>query len=174
MKTRLKIYEKGKDSFEKSGIILGNLIMLTWIALGTVAAWLFDPIIGWSYLAFSTIMVFIVLRKLVCTNCYYYDRLCPIGWGKLSALLFKKGDIRNFERCLGLKLAPLTYGLLSIIPLFLITASLVTEFSVFKLAILLVLLLISFYSGSAGRKKACINCRMRLICPGCAVKSVRH
>ena len=170
MNAEIKICEQGLEEYSKTGIVLGNLAMALWIALGTIACWFFSPLLAWIYLLFAIVMVGIVLRKLVCTNCYYYGKWCCTGWGKLSALFFKKGNIENFDKSIGIKLAPLTYGLLSLIPVVLIVFSIIRGFTMSKVVVLLLLLLISFYSGAIGRKKACANCKMRLICPGSAVK----
>ena len=170
MKTKTNIFEQGLEEYSKASIILGNFIMILWIALGTIACWFLCPLVAWVYLALAIIMVGVVLRKLVCTNCYYYDKWCGMGWGKLSALLFKKGSIENFNASIGLKLAPITYGLLSLIPLVAIVISVVQGFTVAKVVVLLLLLLVSFYSGVISRKKGCANCRMKLMCPGSAVK----
>lgn len=170
MKTGIRIYEKGLEGYPKSSIIFGNFMMMLWIALGTAACWFLYPIAAWIYLAFAIVMVGVVLRKFVCINCYYYDKWCSMGWGKLSALLFKRGNIEEFNKSIGLKLAPITYGLLTLIPLILIIISTIQNFTVYKIAVLVLLLLISFYSGAAGRKKACAKCKMRLLCPGSAVK----
>ena len=170
MKTEINIFEQGLEEYPKASIILGNLIMVLWIALGTIACWFFYPLVAWVYLAFAIIMVGIVLRKLVCTNCYYYGKWCSMGWGKLSALFFKKGNIEKFDTSIGIKLPPLIYGLLSLIPLIFIVISIVQGFTVFKIVVIALLLLVSFYSGFISRKKACANCRMKLVCPGSAVK----
>lgn len=166
----VKFYKQGLEEYPKSSIFLGNFLMILWISLGTIACWFFYPLTAWIYLAFAVIMVGIVLRKLLCTNCYYYNKWCCMGWGKLSALLFKKGDIKQFNISIGQKLAPLTYGLLTIIPLIFIVISSFQEFSISKIVVLIFLLLISFYSGAISRKKTCAKCKMRLICKGCAVK----
>jgi len=170
MKAKISIFEQGLEEYPKASIILGNLTMILWIALGTIACWFLHPLIAWIYLAAAIIMVGVILRKLVCTNCYYYGKWCSTGWGKLSALLFKRGNMENFDTSIGLKLAPITYGLLSLIPLICIVISMVLGFAILKVVVLLLLLLVSFYSGFVNRKKACANCRMKLICPGCAVK----
>ncbi|MEA3255674.1 MAG: hypothetical protein U9Q22_07545 [Candidatus Altiarchaeota archaeon] len=170
MENETRIYEQGLKDYPKTNIVFGNLLMIIWIVLGTLACWFLYPLAAWIYLAFATTMVFIVLRKLVCTNCYYYAKWCYIGWGKLSALFFKKGKIEDFKTSTGIKLAPLTYGLMTLIPLILIIISLTQEFTVPKLTVLLLLLSISFYSGAVSRRKTCALCRMKLICPGSAVK----
>jgi hypothetical protein len=166
----MKIYQEGLEESPKARIIFGNIMMLLLFALGTIACWFFNPIIAWIYLAFAVIMVGIVLRKLVCTNCYYYDKWCPMGWGKLAALLFKKGDINNFDSSIGMKLAPLTYGNISFIPMIFLIISIVQNFSVVKLIVLIMLITIIVFSATIGRKEACRNCKMRLLCPGAAVK----
>jgi len=171
MKTKIDIFEQGLEEYPKASIILSNLTMILWITLGTIACWFFYPLVAWIYLAFAIIMVGVVLRKLVCTNCYYYDKWCGTGWGKLAALLFKKGSIEKFDTSIGIKLAPLTYGLLTLIPLIFIVISIVQGLTAPKVVVLLLLLLVSFYSGFISRKKACINCKMKLFCPGCAVKN---
>ena len=170
MANKVKIYKNGLEENPKGRILFGNLIMLLWFALGTLACWYFYPLVAWFYLAFAIVMVYIVLRKLVCMNCYYYDRWCGLGWGKLSALMFKKGKIEDFNKSIGLKIAPLTYGILMIIPAVLIIISIIQMFIIYKLGVLIFLLLISFYSGVIRRKKTCGMCKMRLCCPGSAVK----
>ncbi len=176
MKTDIKLYEQGLEEYTKSGIIFGNFIMILWIILGTIACYFFQPLIALIYFVFAVVMIFIVLRKLVCINCYYYGKMCSLGWGKLSALFFKKGDIEKFSTSTGIKLAPLTYGLLTLIPVVLIIISIIREFTMIqefnisKIAVAVLLLLISFYSGAISRKKSCENCKMCLVCLGCAAK----
>ncbi|MFC1902771.1 hypothetical protein ACFLX4_01720 [Chloroflexota bacterium] len=170
MTNEVKLYEPGLEQYPKASIILSNLVMVLWIVLGTIACWFLYPLAAWIYLAFAIIMVGIVLRKLVCTNCYYYDKWCYMGWGKLSALFFKKGNIDEFNSGVGLKLAPITYGLLALIPIIAIVISIVQEFTVSKIVVLLLLLSASFYSGTISRKKACASCKMRLNCSGCSAK----
>ena len=166
----VKLYEKGLEEYLKSNIILGNLLMLLWIALGTIACWFLHPLAAWIYLGFVIVIVGVVLRKLLCTNCYYYNKWCCMGWGKYTAILFKKGNIEKFNTSVGQKLAPLTYGLLSVVPIIFIVTSIFKEFSILKVVVLIFLLLISFYSGAINRKKTCAKCKMRLICKGCAIK----
>ncbi|MBM3156289.1 MAG: hypothetical protein FJ004_03275 [Chloroflexi bacterium] len=173
MKCGPEIYEQGLEEYPKSWIMLGNLGMLLWIALGTAACWFLYPLAAWIYLPVALFMVFVILRWLVCTNCYYYGKWCPTGWGKLTALLFKQGSIEKFSKSAGIKLAPLTYGLLSLIPLILVIIALVRDFTVPKLVVLILLLLISGYSAVGNRKKSCAKCKMRTICPGSGVRNER-
>lgn len=170
VKPDMRLYEQGLEEYPRLGIIFGNFMMILWIVLGTTACWFLHPLFAWIYLAFGLIIAGIALRKLFCTNCYYYDRWCSIGWGKLSHLFFKRGNIEEFNTNAGQKLAPLTYGLLSVIPIVLIAVSMFWEFSISRVIVLVLLLSISFYSGGIGRKKACERCKMRLICRGSALK----
>ena len=165
-----RIYEQGCEQFGMASVILGNLAMLIWIGLGLAACWFFNPIAAWVYLPVAVLLVFVVMRRLVCVNCYYYGKRCPIGWGKLAALMFKQGSIDKFGASIGIKLAPVTYGLLSLVPLGFVIAAMVRDFHVAQPVVLVLLLAMSAYSGTISRKKSCVNCKMRLACPGCAVK----
>ena len=172
-KGEVKIYEQGCEQYGLASIILGNLAMLVWIGLGTACCWFFQHfyhIAAWVYLGVALLMVFVVLRRLVCVNCYYYDKRCPSGWGKLAALMFKQGSMDKFGTSIGVKLAPATYGLLSLVPLGFVIAAMVQDFEVAQPVVLVLLLAMSAYSGTISRKKSCVNCKMRLACPGCAVK----
>lgn len=170
MKPGKELYKEGPAEFSVSKVVQGNLLMAIWILLGGIGCWLFHPLAAWIYLAVAIIMVYIVLRRLVCTNCHYYGKRCALGWGKLSALMFRQGSIELFAGSIGVKLAPVTYGLLSFVPLVFIIISLVQGFAVVKVVVLVLLLLISVYSGGISRKKGCTECRMKLICPGAATK----
>lgn len=170
---KVKLYEQGLEQYPRSSIIIGNLAMAAWIALGTIGCWFLSPVGAWIFLAFAVIMVGVVLRKLLCTNCYYYGKWCGIGWGKLSALMFSKGDEGKFSTSLGQRVAPITYGVVTVVPVvFLVTSMFDTSrLLIPKIVVLVFLLAISFYSGTSGRKKGCSNCKMRLACPGSAVKA---
>ncbi len=170
MGDEVKIYEKGLEKYPISGIVFGNIMMLLIMILGTVAVWYLLDRWAWLYLAVSFIMVYIVLRRLVCRNCYYYDKWCALGWGKLSAKMFKNGKLEDFAKSPGLKIAPAVYGLMMFIPLIAIVISIVLLFDYTKVGILALLILFSFYSAGIGRKAACSKCKMKLACPGSAVK----
>ncbi len=71
--------DNGLEEYPKSGIILGNLAMLLWLVLGTIASWFFSPVAAAIYAFVAVLMVFFVLRMLVCTNCYYYGKWCGTG-----------------------------------------------------------------------------------------------
>ena len=161
-----KLYEKGLENYPKITIIFTNILLLFWFGLaayGMSALKLAGlPIISIFYLLFAVIMLGFVLRKHLCTHCYYYNKLCSTGWGKLSSWLFKEKS-GNYE--LGMKLAGLTWGLLMIIPLITIpiTMFLHREFLVsggICLAGFLAIMIVNQF----GRKKGCARCKMRYIC----------
>jgi hypothetical protein len=144
--------------------------MLLFLAVGAVGVWFLLGWLAWLYLFFALILIYGIQRKLVCTNCYYYDKWFSFGWGKLSGLMFKKGNIEDFATSIGLKTAPIVYGLIMIIPLIAIIISLVLVFDYTMVGVLILLVVLSIYSGGIGRKAACSRCKMRLVCPGSAVK----
>ena len=174
MQSKAIICEEGLEEYPRWLVITGNLLMLLWIGLGTAACYFFNHIAAWIYLVVALLLVFVVLRKLVCTNCYYYGKRCASGWGKLASLMFKKGSIEAFNDSIGVRLAPAVYGLLTLVPLVLGTIAAVRDFSVAKPRVLAALLLIGFYSGTIGRRRSCAQCKMRQYCKGSLAKAAQE
>jgi len=174
MQVHDEVFKEGLEEHPKSRIVFGNLVMLFWFALGALACWYFYPILGLVYFVVAFVMVYIVLRKVICVNCYYYDKWCGLGWGKLAAAMFKKGSIDDFPKSIGVKLAPMTYGILMIVPMILIIISIIQLFSWYKIGVLVLLLLISFYSSGISRKFSCSQCKMQGICPGSVAKKEKR
>ena len=105
------------ENYPKATVVLTNVLLLLWFgfaAYGMSALKLGGlSVVSIVYLLFAIIMLGLVLRKHLCTHCYYYNKLCGTGWTKLSSRLFKQKS-GNYE--LGMKLAGLTWGLLTVIP----------------------------------------------------------
>ncbi len=118
------------------------------------------PVVSTLYSLFLVIMLVFVLRKHLCTNCYYYGRRCSTGWGKV-ALLFNKnsGSYR-----LGIRLAGMTWGLATLIPIIGSAVSLFIAYSTAGIALLVLFVLLSPLNLLI-HKRACERCKMRLICP---------
>jgi hypothetical protein len=169
-----ELFKEGLEKNPKGRIVFGNLVMLFWFTLGALACWYFYPILGLIYFVVAFIMVYIVLRKVICVNCYYYNKWCGLGWGKLCAIMFKKGRIEDFPKSIGIKLAPATYGILMIVPMILVIVSIIQWFSWYKITVLALLLLVSFYSGGVSRKFSCSQCKMKTICPGSTIKKEKR
>jgi hypothetical protein len=170
MTQEVNLSDSGKEQYPMSRIIIGNILIALWLIVGCVAVWFYSPILATIYLIVAVLTVYIILRKLVCTNCYYYDKWCSMGWGKIASALFKRGNIEQFNESIGLRLAPIVYGLLTIFPLIVVLLVLIFEFDYYKLAVLVILLFFSVYSGSISRKSACADCKMKTTCKGSAVK----
>ena len=166
------LYEKGLENYPKATAVLTNVLLLLWfgfaaygisaLKLGTLSA------VSIVYLLFAFLMLGFVLRKHLCTHCYYYAKLCGTGWGKLSSCLFKEKS-GNYE--LGMKLAGLTWGLLTITPIIAIPVAMFLhrEFPVhggISLTGFLAIMVVNQF----GRKKGCTQCKMRYICKASAAK----
>lgn len=70
-----------------------------------------------------------------------------MGFGKLADLFFGSGYMAGVNSSLNLKIV-FVYGLLGIAPVTFLTVSIMQEFTVTKMAVLALLLLLLFYSGS--------------------------
>jgi hypothetical protein len=97
-----------------------------------------------------------------CVDCYYYGRRCCFGKGRLSALLFRKGNPENFP---GKKIGwtdILPDFLIALVPIVLGIILLVLRFDPFILAAVVLLAILAFPgSGFIRSRWSCRFCRQR-------------
>jgi hypothetical protein len=67
-----------KYEYTRTHLILGNVALLLWIAVASVAFWFYNPLTFWFFLIFVAFMVFAILRRLGCSTCAYCK---PAPWG---------------------------------------------------------------------------------------------
>ncbi len=75
-----------------------------------------------------------------------------MGFGKLSDLFFGSGYMAGVNSSVGLKFV-FGYGLLGLVPMVFLAASIIQEFAVSKIVVLVFLLLILLYSGTGKRPR---------------------
>jgi len=169
---RQKLYENGLENYSKVTVVLTNVLLILWFefaAYGMSALKLAElPVVSIVYLLFAAVMLLFVLRKHLCTHCYYYNKLCGTGWGKLSSLLFEEKS-GNYQ--LGVKLAGLTWGLLTIIPIIAIPIAIFLHKEFLTAGIISLIGFLAITAANLfGRKKGCAQCKMRYICKASAAK----
>jgi hypothetical protein len=159
-----ELYKEGFEKYPLGYVIGQNIFFLVYFGIGFVGMLPLQirgfPIISICYALFLVIMLLFVLRKHICTNCYYYGKLCNTGWGRL-ALMFEK-ESGNYE--LGVKLANVTWMLATLIPIIGIAITLISSFSTFRLTLLVLFLFLTPINFII-HKKSCKKCKMRHICP---------
>lgn len=161
----------GTESCSLSWIIGENLLyLITWVLAGYFLWTLWTPFglplltIIWAVLV---VVVQILLKKHNCSGCYYYDKLCHLGWGKISSAMFKQD---SGDPNVGMKLA-LFYILPP--PVIFVTALIfaIIKNPVWVYWFILVFFIILNVASFPVRKKGCSLCAMREACPGSAAKS---
>lgn len=139
------------------------------IAIYALGAFIFFQIAIIFAVLYLLFCLWIELRILMksCVNCYYYGKICGLGRGKLSALLFKKGYPESF--------AETDFSWKDLIPDFLVPVFpliagiivLIIDFTWLILALTAILIVLFFYGNSLIRGSlACKYCKQReLGCP---------
>ncbi len=162
---------EGVELFPIFSVIGENLLLLaTWV----IAGYLFWPVWILFNLPMLTIIwivlvliIQVLLKKHNCSGCYYYDKRCHLGWGKISSALFEQD---SGDPNVGMKLSlfyiitPPIVLILSLIYAFINSAD--TAYWAF-LILFIALNVLSFPI----RKHGCSKCVMREVCPGSAVKT---
>jgi hypothetical protein len=142
----LKRISNEAKEYSKALLTVGNLAIVLWIMLGAVACWFFNPLLGLLFFVAAVALIFAILRRMGCSSCYYC-KSCTMGFGKLSDLFFGQGYMAGVNSSLTLKII-FVYILLGVIPIAFITVSIIQEFATTKIAVLALLLVLLFYSGS--------------------------
>jgi len=170
MQNEVALFDEGLNEYSWTTVVSENLVLAIWILLGSILISQISLITGLAYMIFALVMILVVMRKLVCTHCFYYGEKCHVGWGKISSALFEKGEIEEFSSCAGQKVAPLLYGLLAIIPVIFGIISMVSAFSILKCVLFILMVGAILYSSIFARRKSCAKCKMKIVCAGSAAK----
>jgi hypothetical protein len=144
--------EEEKIAASKSSLFFGSLMIAVWIAIGSVAVWVINPVYGWLFLGFSAFSILIVMRRQMCGSCYYCVS-CTKGFAKLSKLFLGGSSIPGIGKGSTVGMTVFIYLLLSIIPGLILVSSIFQEFSLPKLSLLICLLSVSTYNAVARGKK---------------------
>lgn len=165
-----KLFHRGIEQSSLFYIIVENILLISMFA---IAFWgmlpltiLGLPIISISYLIFAIIMLGFVLRKHLCTHCYYYNKWCHCGWGKLASLFFEK-ESGNYD--FAKKIALPTWGILMGLPIPIMIAMLILKkIPMWTGGFILLTFMTLVFINSLLHKRDCCRCKMRFICPGSA------
>ncbi|MCW4006910.1 MAG: hypothetical protein NWF04_10030 [Candidatus Bathyarchaeota archaeon] len=134
-----------KLDFSRSFVVLGNLALFAWVVLASVSIWLYNVVYGWVFFAFTAAMVYMILRRLGCSSCYYC-KSCTSGFGRLAGAFFGRGYLRNGSVGNRRLLVGFIYVLLAPIPVAVLVVSLMQSVNVFEAAVLVCLLALTAYS----------------------------
>jgi hypothetical protein len=153
-------------------VLISNLLALSIYAIGIYIVSRFGVLFVILYLLYI-IWIEVRLLKGSCVDCYYYDKICAFGRGKLCSLFFKNGNPKKFVEKEIKKIDLVPDFLVSIIPMVFGIILLVTDFSWTILALLIILSILSFGGNAFVRGSlACKYCKQREIgCPALEVFS---
>ncbi len=123
---------------------------------------------GWMllYIAYGLFLDFRLISQH-CPHCYYYDRLCAFGKGKLSSLFFKKGETEKFTCNTFTWKDMIPDMLMFIFPMIAGIIILILNFNWATVILMIVLIFLNFPGNAYIRGQlACKNCKQAEIgCP---------
>jgi hypothetical protein len=154
------------DSYPWWVVAVSNLVSLAIYGLGAYIIYQLGWIWMVVYLAYALIQEIRLLGGH-CVHCYYYGKTCAFGKGRLSAVLFKRGDPERFSGKTITWRDMIPDLMVGLVPVVVGIVVLVRDFSWAVLAAVLgVLLLATEGNGAVRSSLACKRCRQReLGCP---------
>jgi hypothetical protein len=145
-------HDEEKVRATKSLLFLGILTIAVWVALGTAALWMVSSTAGLIFLGFSTFSILIVMRRQMCSSCYYCAS-CTKGFAKTSKLFLGDSRIPGIAKGTTIGMTVFIYVILAVIPGTLLVSSIIQELSVLKLSLLISLLTVSAYNAIMRARK---------------------
>ena len=131
--------------FGLAGFAVGLIVLAqlgTWAWVGYLALYLLEMA---AVLAFA------------CTRCCYYGKNCGMGYGKLAALLFKKGAEGEFHKATSHKVAGILLLATFPLPILGSIASLIVGFSLYRLFLVLIGLTVAGFATHS--RLVCGHCK---------------
>ncbi len=127
-------------------------------------------LLGFLYLAFAFVQMYVLMPLMVCPNCVYYkweDSRCISGLNLVSRRATGEGDVKDFaKRGEGLLCHNNLYMAAKIIPIVAMIPALILNFSPTLLAIFVAVVgLLVYRIFVVFPKIACVHCRAKNICP---------
>jgi hypothetical protein len=158
--------QKALENYPCRTIAFSNFVSIAIYFIGAFIIYRLGIIWLLLYLLYILLLE-IRLMKKSCTNCYYYDKFCAFGRGKLCALFFKKGDSKKFSKRKITWKDILPNFLVSIIPAIMGIILLIIRFNLLILAGVILLIIFTSAGNSFVRGSlACKFCKQReLGCP---------
>jgi hypothetical protein len=133
--------------FPEALVALGNLALLAWVILDSIGFGLIDVGAGVAFFIVALIVVYGVLKFVGCLRECWHCKRCTRGFGRMAALYFGKRSLKDPKETYGVPAAIFFYTFVGPFPAAVMLVSTAATFSVAKLAITLVLLVLSIYSG---------------------------
>jgi hypothetical protein len=146
-------------SFPRTTVIynlltLGGAMVIGVIVLAQLGVW-----VGVGYLVLLALTGYGMLA-LICARCYYYDRRCATGVGKVVALFFKKGREEEFGQTASQKGITLFLAVVLLLPLVGGVVSLVVSFSTLHLMLLVALIALLVAGLVPHPRLVCSHCKL--------------
>jgi len=139
--------------FPKKLVIWGNLALFTWIILDTTAFLLYNLTYGIIFFVATLILIYGLLNILGCLRPCYNCIKCTHGTGRLAALYFGKRILKDYKYNYKLPTAILFTLYIGAFPAAFALYSVITDFSIIKAAVFILILVFTVFSASTWRTK---------------------
>ena len=154
------------DNYPAMIVVISNLVSFLIYGIGAYILFRFSLIWVIIYVIFILFIEFRLLGRH-CVDCYYYGKTCAFGKGRLSSIIFPKGQPEQFSQ------KKITWKdivpdfLVFIVPVLAGVLLLLQEFTLIILILIIALAILGFFGNAFVRGQlACRYCKQKAIgCP---------
>ena len=157
---------KHLEKYPNSYVIANNLLITAILVTAFLGMRdLFNGLFSFIHAGVALLFILVILRWVVCTDCYYHGKKCCTGWGILAAWLFKKG--KKSEKLQKFLILFHWVFWFTIVPVLVIIYLSIVSFSYVRLIYLGFFIILQIIS-TKFRKVCCFQCYHKNDCPGSA------
>jgi hypothetical protein len=158
--------EKTYENYPAWIVLISNLFSIAIFIIGAFIVYQLGLIWMILYILYIIILEF-KLIKYHCVDCYYYNKTCAFGKGRLCSLFFRKGSSKNFCKKQMSWKDIIPDFLVSLVPIIIGIILLIIDFNWLILIFIIILFILASMGNSFVRGKlACKYCKQRKIgCP---------
>lgn len=153
------------ENYPVKFIVLSVSLTLITYFLGTLLIFLLNIYVALIFILVLASNVIFTL-KFRCSFCYYYDKWCYTGFGKLASLIFTRGPSEEFNNPKNLPPVLFTNLLVLLVPIFSALLSLFLTFDLVVLGLLVLYLFVSTVPNFIIKPMMCKICKQHTLnCP---------
>lgn len=146
-------------------IIVSAGLTLSIYVLGLILVYLLNVYLALIFILFMVSNIIFTL-KYRCSFCYYYNKWCYSGFGKLVPLVFKKGPSEEFNNSKNLPPVLFTNLLILVVPFFSALLLLFLKIDLVVFLLLVLYLFLSFIPNVIIKPNMCRICKQHTLnCP---------
>ncbi|MFX0099794.1 MAG: hypothetical protein ACFFCS_09435 [Candidatus Hodarchaeota archaeon] len=153
------------ESFPVLTIVIGNIITISSVVLGTAVIYFLDFVFSMVYVGLYVLLIILSVR-FRCSYCYYCGKRCPSGMGKLVKRKYQSVYNKEFNNSINYGIVGIFSFAMIMLPIVVGIISLIVSYELIRIAILIFYGIVAFVPNMFLKGDRCKKCKQGVLgCP---------